>query len=322
GRITTVSYSADGLTQTTLTPAGATLITSTNLDGSIITEEGTGQQAKLYSTSIVLGLPCNSVSLPDGTLISQTFKNGFDETIKSVVPTTIEDCYILTISQYNTKGQLISQQQGSLAPTQYTYNNLGQQVKTVFILDADNPDSVTANRVTEQSTSFESLENGIYQVSTSTRYNAEGTALTSTQKQLISKLSETLESHTISIDERGLTSESQTFYGESLVERLQTSTVPTSDSVATATIVDDFTTAQTDQLGGTYSFTREYTETGITSTVTDPRGNTVTQKTDVEERTIEEIDAAGNSLVIQYCVDSDNPARIIDARGGIIEYSR
>ncbi|MFR9535056.1 MAG: RHS repeat-associated core domain-containing protein [Rikenellaceae bacterium] len=130
-----------------------------------------------------------------------------------------------------------------------------------------------------------------------------------------------IESHSLTIDERGLTSESQTCYGDTLMERLQTSTVPTSDQVATATVVDGFTTAQTDQLGGTYSYTREYTETGITSTVTDPRGNTVTQKTDIAGRAIEQIDAAGNSTTTTYCDCCDNPASITDALGNVIEYS-
>ncbi|MFR9535070.1 MAG: RHS repeat-associated core domain-containing protein, partial [Rikenellaceae bacterium] len=130
-----------------------------------------------------------------------------------------------------------------------------------------------------------------------------------------------IESHSLTIDERGLTSESQTCYGDTLMERLKTSTVPTSDQVATATVVDGLTTAQTDQLGGTYSYTREYTETGITSTVTDPRGNTVTQKTDIAGRAIEQIDAAGNSTHTTYCTDSDNLASITDALGNVITYS-
>ena len=97
------------------------------------------------------------------------------------------------------------------------------------------------------------------------------------------------------------------------MERLQTSTVPTSDSVATATVVDGFTTAQIDQLGDSYAYTRTYSVTGITSSVTDPRGNTSTQKTDLAGRAIEQTDAANNSSTITYCTCCDPKGRIANA---------
>ncbi len=322
GRVTSTSYSEDGLTVTTTSPSGATFINRNNTDGSVAEQSGTGQRHLTYTYDISGNNLRQIVRLAeDNTILSQQVSNGFGQVLTMGAATTQSDYHIYTRSTYNALGQKTQEQTGDMAPIVISYDSFGNQIKQVVVLDSSNPDSVTANRVTEQSTSFESLENSIYQVSTSTRYNAEGTALTSTQKQLISKLSETIERHSISIDERGLTTESQTNYGESLMERLQTSTVPTSDSVATATIVDGFTTAQTDQLGGSYSFTRQYTSTGITSTVTDPRGNTVTQKTDIAGRTIEQIDAAGNSTQTTYCDCCNKPASITDALGNVITYS-
>ncbi len=53
-----------------------------------------------------------------------------------------------------------------------------------------------------------------------------------------------------SIDERSLTTVEETRYTDNLMERLVSSTVPTSDTVATATVID----------GGNWSFTRNYNE--------------------------------------------------------------
>ena len=47
--------------------------------------------------------------------------------------------------------------------------------------------------VTEIAHGVESAEDGVYSVTTQTRHNAAGQLLTSTQKQLISQLSHTLE---------------------------------------------------------------------------------------------------------------------------------
>jgi hypothetical protein len=66
--------------------------------------------------------------------------------------------------------------------------------------------------VSEVAYSVESAEDGVYSVTTQTRYNAEGTALNSTQKQLISQLSSSIESKSISINERNLTSTQWTAY--------------------------------------------------------------------------------------------------------------
>ena len=68
--------------------------------------------------------------------------------------------------------------------------------------------------------------------------------------------------------------------------RLHSETIPTSTLAATARVVDDFVTTQTDHSGITSSFTRAYTATGITQTATDGRGNTTTTHTDLAGRTM------------------------------------
>ena len=58
------------------------------------------------------------------------------------------------------------------------------------------------------------------------------------------------------------------------MERITESVVPTSDIVATTTMLDGFTLSQIDQLGGNTSHTREYSATGVTTTSTTPRATT------------------------------------------------
>ena len=60
--------------------------------------------------------------------------------------------------------------------------------------------------MTETTLGAESLADGIYSVTTTTRYNADGQPLTGVQKQLISQLSPTLENKSVFVSERGLTS--------------------------------------------------------------------------------------------------------------------
>ena len=60
--------------------------------------------------------------------------------------------------------------------------------------------------MTETTLGAESLADGVYSVTTITRYNAEGQPLTGVQKQLISQLSPTLESKSFFVSEQGLTS--------------------------------------------------------------------------------------------------------------------
>ena len=60
--------------------------------------------------------------------------------------------------------------------------------------------------MTESTLGAESLADGVYSVTTTTRYNAAGQPLTGVQKQLISQLSGSLESKSVFISERGLTS--------------------------------------------------------------------------------------------------------------------
>ena len=86
----------------------------------------------------------------------------------------------------------------------YEYDALGNIIRETLAL-AEEP-TVANSPVTEYAYGAESTEEGIFSLSTTTRYNAAGQPLASTQKQLVSQLSSTLESKVISVNERGLTS--------------------------------------------------------------------------------------------------------------------
>ena len=82
------------------------------------------------------------------------------------------------------------------------------------------------------------------------------------QRQLISQLSPTLESKSVFVSERGLTSVQWTEYSEH-TKRVQYSTVPTSSITSEVVMVDGFALSQKDTAGVATTFTRSYTVNGI-----------------------------------------------------------
>ena len=126
--------------------------------------------------------------------------------------------------------------------------------------------------MTETTPGVESLADGVYSTTTTTRYNAAGQPLSSVQKQLISELSPTLESKSVFVSERGLTSTQWSEYSEN-TKRIQYSAVPTSDITAEAVTVDGFVLSQKDTAGVVTTATRSYTASGMLLTQTDGRGS-------------------------------------------------
>ena len=139
------------------------------------------------------------------------------------------------------------------APTLYEYDSFGNQVKQMLALsDAPTRDN---SPVTEMAYSVETAEDGVYSVTTQTRYNAAGQPLTNTQKQLISQMSHTLENKSVFVSERGLTSFSWSEYSDN-TKRTQYSLVPTSSITAEAVTVGGFALSQKDTAGIVTTATR------------------------------------------------------------------
>ena len=160
----------------------------------------------------------------------------------------------------------------------------------------------------------EALADGVYSVTTTTHYNAAGQPLISVQKRLISQLSGTLESKSVFVNERGLTSTQWTVYSGG-TKRVQYSTVPGSSITAETVTVSGVVRSQKDTAGITTTATRSYTANGMVLTQTDGRGNTTTTVTDKVGRTLLVTDAMGNVTTTVYCDCCDQPASITVAQG-------
>ena len=314
-RETTTEYSTDGLTTTTTTPSGATLITTLNTDGSVAHVYGTGQRELYYVYDISGSNVRETVKLADNqTTLSQSISNGFGESVVEVTAST--SGFIYTRNEYNTKGQLTKSYQDTgwnttpTAATLFEYDTMGNITKKTLALD-ETPTS-TNSPIEEYSYGAESLEDGVYATVIMTRYNAAGDALTSEQKQMISALSTTIESKSVSINERNLTSAQWTAYNGD-AKKVTYSSIPTSTITAETVTVDGFVVSRKDNAGITSTAARSYATSGMTISHTDGRGNTTTTVTDIAGRAIRVTDAAGNSSGTTYCTCCDRPAIVTDA---------
>ena len=319
GRVTATAYSEDGLTETVTTPAGATLVTERHPDGSVLHEYGTGQRERRHVYDIDDNCLRETVTLADQTtILSRTLVNGFGQSVVQVTPTTAG--FLYDHSEYNAQGRLIrtwrntGTQEGAvaMAPTLYEYDAFGNMTReTLALAEQPAPDN---SPIREYAFSVENAEDGVYLVTTQTRYHADGHPLVSVRKRLLSELSEVLETKTINIDERGLTSAEWTEYAEN-TKRIQKSVIPSSSVTAQTVAADGLMLSQQNHAGITETAARAYTATGVTLTRTDGRGNTTTVRTDLAGRAVSVTDAAGNETVTQYDARFDLAAVVTDALG-------
>ena len=126
----------------------------------------------------------------------------------------------------------------------------------------------------------------------------------------------TIESKSVFVSERGLTSVQWTEYSGG-TKRVQYSTAPTSTITAKAVTVDGFALSQKDTAGVVSTATRCYTASGMLLTQTDGRGNTTTTITDTAGRPLVVTDANGHSTTTVYCDCCDQPTLVTDAMGNI-----
>lgn len=317
GRISRTVYSVDGLTTTEITPAGATFVTTSNIDGSTARVYGTGQRELVYSYDLNGTNLRTTLRNVAGDIVSQSITNGFGQTIVQAKPNTLGG-FIYTRNEYNAKGQLVKQYQDTgwntekTAPALFEYDCFGNQVKqTLALVDTPTMDN---SPVAERAYSVESAEDGVYSVTTQTRYNAAGEPLSATQKQLISKLSATLASKSISIDVRGNSSASWSEY-TAPTRVTSFSSIPTSEITAEEISVDGFIISQKDHVGIVTTTSRSYTASGMTLVQVDGRGNATTTAMDQAGRTISVTDAAGAITTTAYDIAHDQPSVVTDAMG-------
>lgn len=321
GRVNKFSYSEDGLSSSAITPTGSTAITIRNTDGSTASISGTAQQALVYVYDLNGNSLRTTTKLTDGTTIAQSIVNGFGQT--TVQAQASISGFIYTRSEFNAKGQIMKQYQDTgwntekTAETLYEYDSFGNIIKqTLALTDSPTKDN---SPVVEMTYSVESAADGVFSVTTQTRYNAEGEPLSSTQKQLISQLSATLASKSISIDERNNSSVSWSEYS-ALYKITSYSLIPTSEIVAESVSVDGFTISQKDYAGIITTASRSYTSTGMVMVHVDGRSNATTSRTDLAGRTISMTDTSEAVTTTVYDEAHDLPAVVTDAMGNTACY--
>lgn len=324
GRITTTVYGDNGLTKTVTTPAGAVFVTERYPDGSVLHVYGTGQRELYHTYDINNNCLRETVTLADkSSIVSQTLVNGFGQSVVQMTPTTIG--FLYDRSEYDEKGQLIRTQRDSgthkgavsMAPMLYEYDSFGNVIKqTLALMEDPGP----GNSPIQKSTySVENTDEGVFQVTVMTRYNAQGAPLTSIKKQLISVISSVLVSKSVSINERNLTSTEWEEYAEN-TKRIQKNVVPASNITAEAVIIDGIVLSQKDHAGATFTASRSYTATGMIFAQTDARGNTTVTQTDIAGRKVLVTDAAGDSTGYMYGQPLDQPTTVTDSLGNTVNY--
>ena len=201
-------------------------MTHTYYDGTTILQSGTGQR-EMETRLELTPEGILTTSLSKGVVLSRTLENGFGQTVREETPNT-QGRFIVTRNTYNGKRQLVRSQTENLAPTLTDYNELGQAVKQTVLLDELRPNDTARNRISETSSCYRLREDGVYQVQTSTTYNADGLPLTQTMESMVSQLDPLLESKTIFTDVYGQQSIQWTEYTASAT-RTQFSRIPTSN---------------------------------------------------------------------------------------------
>ena len=322
GRETTTEYSADGLTTTVTTPAGATFVTLSNTDDTTQSISGTGQRTLQYSYDINGKNIATTIRLLDNAILSQDIVNGFGQIVVQAKPNTLGG-FIYTRSEYNVKGQMVKQYQDTgwntskTAAMLFEYDCMGNVSKKTLAL-VETP-TETNSSIEEYTFEAESLDDGIYSTIIRTHYNSSGVALSSERKQMISSLSSTIESKSVFVNERCLTSTQWSVYNTG-TKRTTYRNVPTSTITAETVTVDGIVVSLKNNSGITSTAARAYAASGMTITYTDGRGNATTTETDIAGREILLTDAAGNSTSTTYCPSCDQPATVTDAQGNISSY--
>ncbi|MBQ8722756.1 MAG: RHS repeat protein, partial [Opitutales bacterium] len=321
GRTTTYAYALNATsktrTETATLPSGATRITTTHADGTVLSEAGTSRRnTETAVDSVSDGIRTTrriAGTTDDSGVLSREIKNGFGETIRTESPDTLGE-FIYTRNSFDAFGRLTRSATDTLAPMLYEYDAFGNETKRTLVL-ADEPTALNS-RITETSTQVENRADGVYRLVSTTTYNASGTALVTSVATLVSE-SATLESKTVSIDARGNVSTRWTEFGEPGV-RISKTQIPTATNIAQTTTNDGFTVSQIDHAGTQTGFARQYNtgaNAGIVLTTTDGRGNATTVEQNVLGWTTKTTDAAGNVTTTAYDLAHGKPSCVTDALG-------
>ncbi len=321
GRATSYAYAEDAssctTTETVTLPSGATRVTKTHADGTVLLEAGTSRRGVETLVDFVSDGMRRTRRLAgtteDSGILFRRITNGFGEEIRTGTPNTLGG-FIYLRKTYDARGLLVRSATDGLAPELYEYDAFGDETKRTLAL-AENP-SASNSRIRETETFYETREDGVYRVSSEKTYAASGAAITTETAFLVSE-SATLESKTVSKDARGNASARWTEFGEPGV-RLSKTQMPGVTNIAQSTTNDGFTVSQVDHAGTQTTFARNYyagENARIELTTTDGRGNATLVVQNVLGWTTKTVDAAGNSTTTAYDLAHGKPSCVTDALG-------
>lgn len=151
GLVTTYTYSPDGLVTTMTAPTGATFITRRHQDGSLLSEEGTGQQDRFFSYETCPEGLITTVRLdgPSGPVIEDTLTDGLGR-VRCVNTPAGDGNILYNVSWYDESGRVICAQSGnyiyqqSLAGVNLEYGVMGSAVRrsTLYAESTGRPDRI------------------------------------------------------------------------------------------------------------------------------------------------------------------------------------
>lgn len=163
GRVTSISYSSDGLTQTTVLAGGAIKTTRNSPDGFLVEESLSNGPSRYYSYEMTTeGLVTTSRSgSPSGPVIEQSVQDGLGRVIKTLRPTADGSGEMITEKvAYDERGFVSSRQIDGMAPILMEYDELGNQSKNVVKRSPLSEIDLAVDRVVETTILHSTLPEG------------------------------------------------------------------------------------------------------------------------------------------------------------------
>ncbi len=206
-----------------------------------------------------------------------------------------------------------------MAPVITVYDALGHTMKQIVLLDELHPESPAKNRISESSSCYRIREEGIYEVESSTFYNAQGYPLSRLQKPWFPDWTPYWKARRFSLT-----------YTDNKVSSGWSTPLLQANPVQSNTNLKHYShRCRRRRIYNKPNRLRQHPflttaflyHHGYYSEKTDGRGNTTITETDLAQRPVKVTDAAGNVTRTSYHPCCDAPACITDALGGVTCYS-
>ena len=319
GRITKTQYSNNGLKKTVTLPTGAQEVTENNCDGSMHYQALIGKLPMTFTHTLGTNCSVSTRIYPGGEQAGHEESRWDGKLLRTyVAPTSQGMPPQLTGSRtYNEKGQAVHEEERGVNVL-YQYDAFGNMnKKTLPMNSSPTPQN---SMVIAYARSYEKREDGVYDVITTTSYDAAGNPVTSTRAVLISSLNSILANKEIETDIYGKVTTEWTEFSSTATKRIVKRVFPVSTIPAETHITDGIIVYSKDSAGVETTQSLTYTATGSILTTTDGRGNITTTERDIAERIIRVTDGAGKSTIITYDHASGQVSSQTDKEGKVTLY--